>query len=152
MMMSNGNKTDKLDARGMNRLQRTGTLPTVWIPDGELRDKRELFRTRMMLTRQRTQIKNRIHATLAKHAIRYEQSSDLFGKSGREFLEKTSGALPEQTRFSLLELLSELDLVSEKIATSKLACRRFSPRARRYGSFVQFPASVSSSRSSSPVK
>ncbi|TVQ19647.1 MAG: IS110 family transposase [Spirochaetaceae bacterium] len=62
-------------------------------------------------------MKNRIHATLAKHAIRYEQSSDLFGKSGREFLEKTSGALPEQTRFSLLELLSELDLVSGKIAT-----------------------------------
>lgn len=27
-----------LDARGMNRLQRTGTLPTVWIPHGQLRD------------------------------------------------------------------------------------------------------------------
>jgi hypothetical protein len=31
-MMGEINKTDKLDARGLNRLQRSGTLPTVWIP------------------------------------------------------------------------------------------------------------------------
>lgn len=28
------NKTDKLDVPGLNRLQRGGTLPTVWIPPG----------------------------------------------------------------------------------------------------------------------
>ena len=32
VMMGNVNKTDKLDAQGLNRLQRNGTLPTVWIP------------------------------------------------------------------------------------------------------------------------
>src|SRR6516225_7447922 len=42
LMMGQINKTDKLDARGLNLLQRTGTLPTVWIPPGELRDQREL--------------------------------------------------------------------------------------------------------------
>jgi transposase len=47
------NKTDKLDVRSLNRLQRTGTLPTVWIPS-ELRDQRDLPRTRMVLTRERT--------------------------------------------------------------------------------------------------
>ncbi|HEX2932205.1 MAG TPA: hypothetical protein VHV54_20935, partial [Candidatus Binatia bacterium] len=31
LMMGNANKSDKLDCKGMNRLQRTGTLPTVWI-------------------------------------------------------------------------------------------------------------------------
>ena len=60
------NKTDKLDARGLNRLQRCGTLPTVWIASGELRDQRELPRTRMAFSRTRTRLKNRIHATLAK--------------------------------------------------------------------------------------
>ena len=50
IVLSTGKKTDKLDARGMNRLQRSGTLPTVWIPPGKLRDQRELFRTRMVLT------------------------------------------------------------------------------------------------------
>ena len=38
LMMGEINKTDKLDAGGLNRLQRPGTLPTVWIPPGELRD------------------------------------------------------------------------------------------------------------------
>ena len=31
MMLASVNKTDKLDCRGLNRLQRTGTLPTVWL-------------------------------------------------------------------------------------------------------------------------
>ena len=26
---------NRLDARGMNRLQRSGTLPTVWIPSAD---------------------------------------------------------------------------------------------------------------------
>ena len=61
------NKTDKLDVRGINRLQRAGTLPTVWIPPRELRDASQLPRTRMVLVGQRTQIKNRIHANLANY-------------------------------------------------------------------------------------
>ena len=52
LMLGEVNKTDKLDARGLNKLQRTGTLPEVWIPPGELRDKRELLRTRMVLVRE----------------------------------------------------------------------------------------------------
>lgn len=37
------NKSDKLDVRGLNRLRRTGTLPTVWIPPAEVRDQRDLL-------------------------------------------------------------------------------------------------------------
>ena len=32
LMLGMVNKTDKLDARGLNKLQRIGTLPVVWIP------------------------------------------------------------------------------------------------------------------------
>jgi transposase len=60
MMLCSSKKTDRLDARGMNTLQRAGTLPTVWIPPGELRDIRELFRTRMVFKQQVTRLKNRI--------------------------------------------------------------------------------------------
>lgn len=38
LMMGQINKTDQLDAHGLNTLQRNGTLPTVWIPRGPLRD------------------------------------------------------------------------------------------------------------------
>ena len=86
LMMGEINKTDTLDARGLNRLQRAGTLPTVWIPPGELRDQRDLPRTRMVLVRQRTQLKNRIHATLAKYALHDVEVSDLFGVRGRALL------------------------------------------------------------------
>ena len=73
LMMGQINKTDKLEARGLNTLQRNGTLPTVWIPPGELRDQRELPRTRMALVRQRTTLENRLHATLAKYALHDRQ-------------------------------------------------------------------------------
>jgi transposase len=83
LMMGELNKTDTLDVRGLNRLQRAGTRPTVWIPPGELRDQRDLPRTRMVLVRQRTPLKNRIHATLAKYALHDIEVSDLFGVRGR---------------------------------------------------------------------
>ena len=53
----------------------------MWIPPGELRDKRELPRTRMVLVRERTKLKQRIHATLAKYGI-HVGASDLFGVKG----------------------------------------------------------------------
>lgn len=61
LMMGSYNKNDRLDARGMNLLQRNGTLPKVWIPPKEIRDLQDLPRTRMVFSRERTQIKNRIH-------------------------------------------------------------------------------------------
>jgi len=39
-MMGMVDKSDRLDARGLGILQRTGTLPKVWIPSGEIRDRR----------------------------------------------------------------------------------------------------------------
>ena len=46
LMMGFVHKTDKLDADGLGLLLHNGTLPSVWIPPGELRDERELPRTR----------------------------------------------------------------------------------------------------------
>ena len=115
MMMATVNKTDRLDARGMNLLQRCGTLPTVWIPPGNLRDQRELFRTRMILTQQRTRMKNRIHATLAKYALRVEDSSDAFNKKGRKELELKLQGLPPHTRYAAERVLEQLDSIQGQI-------------------------------------
>ena len=82
-MMGKINKNDKLDARGLGTLLRNGTLPSVWIPPGELRDKRELSRTRMALLRMRTMIKNRVHAMLSKYALHMGDISDIFGLKAR---------------------------------------------------------------------
>jgi transposase len=114
VMMGNVNKTDKLDAQGLNRLQRNGTLPTVWIPPAPIRDKRDLARTRMALVSQRTQFKNRIHATLGKYGLSVE-ASDLFGKKGRELLGQVMLELPPQTEFSAERTLEALDALEKQI-------------------------------------
>jgi hypothetical protein len=51
LMMEEINKTHRLDVRGLNRLHQAGTLPTVRIPPGELRDQRDVPRTQMVLVR-----------------------------------------------------------------------------------------------------
>ena len=115
LMMGSVNKSDKLDAQGMNRLQRTGTLPTVWIPTSSVRDLRELPRTRMVLSRQRTQLKNRVHATLDKYGYAVEGASDAFGKRGREIMSELMMKLPPHTRQALERILDQLDHVADNL-------------------------------------
>jgi transposase len=114
LMMGLLNKTDKLDAQGLNRLQRNGTLPTVWIPPEELRDLRELTRTRLVLAQQRTRLKNRLTATLAKYALGVE-ASDAYGVGARAELEQQIELLPPQTRWVSEQLLAQLDFVRQQI-------------------------------------
>lgn len=117
LMMGMINKTDKLDARGLNRLQQTGTLPTVWIPPLEIRDKRELPRTRMVFAHQRTKLKNRIHSVIDKYGLRHQfaDMSDIFSKTGRERIRECYQFLPEQTTYTLERLLDHLDEVERQI-------------------------------------
>lgn len=115
LMMGLINKTDKLDAHGLNRLQRNGTLPTVWIPPGPLRELRELTRTRVVLVAQRTRWKNRVTATLAKYGAPASQYSDPFGESARAELEVRSERLPEQARWVLEQMLRQIDTLKEQI-------------------------------------
>jgi transposase len=117
LMLGMINKTDKLDARGLNRLQQTGTLPTVWIPPLGIRDKRELPRTRMVFAHQRTKLKNRIHSVIDKYGLqnKFIDISDIFGKRGRQMLQQSLRLLPEQTRYALEILLHHLDEVERQI-------------------------------------
>ena len=111
LMIGSVNKSDKLDAQGLNRLQRTGTLPTVWIPSAAVRDARELPRTRMVFSHQRTQLKNRVLATVAKYGLGIDGVSDAFGKRGRQVLSTLVPQLPPQTQQAVTCLLTQLDQV-----------------------------------------
>ena len=134
LMMGMINKTDKLDAEGLNRLQRNGTLPTVWVPPGELRDLRELTRGRLVLTRERTRLKNRIHATLARYGLTITEGSDIFGVGVRPTLLERIGQLPEETRYMTELLLGRLDDLASQIAEVEKrvkALARRTPEMRR---------------------
>lgn len=102
-------KTDAVDARTLAHLLRTGMLPEAYIAPPELRDLRDLLRHRATLVHLRTSIKNRVHALLARQGILPEHT-DLFGKTGREYLaalELPDG--PRRRLDSLIALICDFD-------------------------------------------
>ena len=115
MMMGMINKTDKLDVHGLNRLQQNGVLPTVWIAPKELRNLRELTRLRIRTGRDRTEIKNRITATLEKFGLRVTGCSDKFGKRGRLQCPELLQRLPDQAQWAAESLLQRLDLLEQQM-------------------------------------
>lgn len=123
LMMGMINKTDKLDVHGLNVLQRNGTLPTVWIPPGELRDLRELTRTRMFFSHQRTSLKNRIQSTLRKYGWIGSSFSDPFGKKGREQMSKAISQMPQRSSRVTKDLFRQLDLVEDQVSELEVELR-----------------------------
>jgi transposase len=130
VMMGNVNKTDKLDARGLTTLLRNGTLPTVWIAPSEIRDERELPRTRMALCKIRVSLKNRIHATLAKYNLSFEDEeggSDIFSKRFTLKLEQKLHTLPAETEKCIWQELKLLDELQMQIDTMEERIRERIP-------------------------
>jgi transposase len=117
VMMGNVNKTDKIDAHGLAILQHNGTLPAVWIAPHQVRDERELPRTRMAFAKLRNAVKNRIHATLAKYALSIEDGKELFCKTGRRWLDQIILQLPPETQRCVLQELALLDFIQGEIST-----------------------------------
>lgn len=106
-------KTDKVDARILAQLLRADYLPEVWLPDDHTLRMREVTSYRAGLTRERTQIKNRIHAILHRNLIPRPEVRDLFGKTGRAYLAEIE--LPPGERFQLQEALEHLDFLDRRI-------------------------------------
>jgi transposase len=115
VMMGNVNKTDKLDAKGLATLERLGTLPVVWLPPSDLRDERDLPRTRMAISKIRTALKNRIHSTLAKYNLSLDTSSDIFVPKWKGQLLHAFKALPPETRRCMEQELELLDHIKDHI-------------------------------------
>ncbi len=115
LLMGHVNKTDKLDASGLTTLLRLGSLPSVWLPPAELRDQRELPRTRMVLCAERTRLKNRIHSLLAKYNLSPSEGT-LFSQQGRSWLDSAIDELPPETARCLAQQLKLLDFLSLEIS------------------------------------
>jgi transposase len=134
LMMGMINKTDKLDVHGLNRLQRNGTLPTVWVPPPELRDLRELTRCRMVMRRQCTELKNRVLAILEKYALSPRGISDLFGRRGRAAMTASAAALPPQAHWVFNEHLEQIDALQRQIGRQESRVKelvRVTPEMKR---------------------
>jgi transposase len=113
--------TDRIDAWVLAELARRELVPAIWLPDPSVRAERERARFRLHLVRQRTRLKNRIHATLVAHGHACPVS-DLFGRRGRALLERL--ALPEPWRGTLEASLRLIDGLDAEIAACERELRR----------------------------
>jgi transposase len=107
-------KTDKVDARILAQLLAADFLPSVWLPDERTRSLRRQVMRRAHVVRQRTRIKNQVHAILARNLVPTPPVSDLFGKTGRHWLSRQQ--LPTDERASVAALLRQLDFDGGELA------------------------------------
>jgi transposase len=105
-------KTDKVDSKNLAKLLRADFLPQSYIPSKEIRENREVLRLRVQLGKDRTVVKNRIHAVLAKNGVKHE-FTDLFGVGGRIFLKEIE--LPKSQRIALDVLLRQLGSADKEV-------------------------------------
>lgn len=105
-------KTDSVDAKTLCDLLRTGFVPEAYRASREEQDNREVSRARIALVHDQTMVKNRIKAILAKENLNFS-GSDLYGKSGRVWLEKQ--CLSQDKRFLIQLYLGRLTNLEEAI-------------------------------------
>ena len=117
-------KSDKLDARTLATLLQANLVFESYVPPKARREQRTLVRHRAGLVKTRTEIRNRIHALLAKHELHHNYS-DLYGKQGLEWLESLQLQGVDQvvlkTNLALLKTLDEqIEVMTHEVA--KTAC------------------------------
>lgn len=109
-------KTDKIDAGVLADLLRSNLLPEAYFSSKDVRGWKEQCRFRASLLNLRTQVKNKIHAILFKHALKHN-FSNLFGKGGRAWLESLQFGEPFKTNLDkyllLVDQFTELVLQAE---------------------------------------
>lgn len=111
-----GLKTDKKDARWLARLLRYGLVPASFIPPRDIRELRDLTRTRRKLVGEMTRQKNRVQKVLQDANIKLSSvTTNVFGVSGeamiRSLLENEELTEEEITFLTKGKLKSKIDLI-----------------------------------------
>ncbi len=106
-------KTDRIDAWVLAELSRRDLVPAIWLPDFKQRQERERARWRLFLVRKRSSLKHRVHAQLLAFGHTCPVS-DLFGRQGRELLERLD--FPEPWRGGVLASVAMIDELDRDVA------------------------------------
>lgn len=121
-------KNDRVDSATLAHLLRCDLLPESWKADRETQGRRQQVRLRATLVRQRTRLKNQVHAVLHQQGLR-SPVTDLFGKRGRLWLAGVK--LPTQARESVNVCLRLLDGYNEEIQKQNLQLSEKAKQDRR---------------------
>jgi transposase len=113
-----GRKTDYLDSEWLAEICLNGQIKPSFIPSKEIRELRDLTRTRTKTTQTMTAFKNRVHKVLEKANIRISGVlSELFGIAGLQIL----NALLDKKNID--EVLKKVKRIGKKKAAIKEAVR-----------------------------
>jgi transposase len=107
-------KTDKVDARILAQLLAADFLPETWVADDQTRRRRRLVARRVHLVKQRTRLKNQVHAILSRNLVPTCPHADLFGGVGRHWLARQM--LPADEQRSVDALLRQIDFHGDELA------------------------------------
>jgi transposase len=121
-------KTDKVDARVLAQLGAAEFVPEVWAPDEQTRALRRRVAHRASLVKQRTRLRNQVHAVLARNLVELDVT-DVFGQKGRRLLAELDLAAHERDQVdSALRLHDALDrevaLAEQPLAEHALASEK----------------------------
>jgi transposase len=106
-------KTDKVDAAILAQLLAADYLPAVWLPDAETAALRRQVLRRAHIVRQRTRLKNQVHAILARNLVPRCPAADMFGIKGRAWL--AAQDLPADGQAAAAALLRQLDFHTDEL-------------------------------------
>jgi transposase len=126
-------KTDRIDAWVLAELARRELVPAIWLPDFEVRQERERARWRLHLVKHRSQLKQRVHSSLMAFGHPCPVS-DLFGRAGRELLERLDFPDPWQT--DVLAAVAMIDDLDRQITSIERELRALGAE-HRYVSLLQ---------------
>jgi transposase len=128
-------KNDKVDAAILAQLLRAGLLPEAWIAPPPVRQLRALLRHRIQLVRQRTLLRNRIHAVLADHG--HDRPGGCWSGPGRTWL--ASLPLPAASREVIEDDLALIDALQVPIDRLDCEVRQHARRDPRVKVLTQLP-------------
>jgi transposase len=114
-------KNDRIDALDLCRLEIRGQIEEGYRMPRELREVRDVLRSRTRLVQERTALKNRIHSVLTKNGVPYK-GSDLYGPGGLAWLERQ--LLPEPWRLQVREQLGLIGQYDQSIRRLEAFARR----------------------------
>jgi transposase len=114
-------KTDWADARHLRELLLIGRLPESWIPPAHILDLRARVRTRHLLSHQKTEWQQRIHAVLYHHG--FPQRRNVLSLTNREWL--AGLALPAAAREQLTVALHVVDALDQRLVPFDRELRGF---------------------------
>ena len=130
-------KTDRRDARTLAKLLAGGLLEGTWLPSEETRALRRQMARRAQLVRQRSRLKNEVHAALYRNLAGAGPTSDLFGAAGRRWLAELE--LPADERETVEGCLRVLDFLGAEVERLERSVARYALDSSEIRRLVTIP-------------